>query len=337
MRRNLVGRSLDGTLPEENPPLFYIPKVDTLPSGSPQGQMFFQNSDKKVYFGNGTSWVKFEVFPIEAVDIADGSVTNPKLATASSSGAANNVVLYDSNGSINTNAASLIPVKIQTSLSTGRVSVPIGSSSNFGYIDHDITTGDTYLGNSVGDILKVTTAIGSGIVTPKMKGPDFVFSDSNGNLLLQKLANAQVDSAAAIDYSKLNLSNSIVAGDITSNAITTTKIAANAVQNANILNGQVDPIKTSFMDAMCKIDAEGNIVYSYGIASSSRSSAGVYIVTFNTTSFMRVINATLVPPGVTAATISLSTPTGTTAQVSTTTSAGTATDCSFFLTSLLFT
>jgi hypothetical protein len=57
------------------------------------------------------------------------------------------------------------------------------------------------------------------------------------------IANASIKTAAGIVYSKLNLSNSIVAGDITSNAITTTKILDANVTLAKLAADSVDSSK----------------------------------------------------------------------------------------------
>lgn len=63
------------------------------------------------------------------------------------------------------------------------------------------------------------------------------------------IVNADVSSSAAITYSKLNLTNGIVAGDITSNAITAAKIANNSVDGSKIALGS---------------DATGDIMYYNG-------------------------------------------------------------------------
>lgn len=55
--------------------------------------------------------------------------------------------------------------------------------------------------------------------------------------------NADIKAAAAINYSKLNLTNSIVAGDITSNAITTIKILDANVTLAKMASNSVDSSK----------------------------------------------------------------------------------------------
>jgi hypothetical protein len=67
--------------------------------------------------------------------------------------------------------------------------------------------------------------------------------------LADSIVNADINSAAAIAYSKLNLSNSIVAGDITANAVTTAKIldanitldklASNSVNSAKIVDDSI--------------------------------------------------------------------------------------------------
>jgi hypothetical protein len=49
------------------------------------------------------------------------------------------------------------------------------------------------------------------------------------------IINADINASAAISYSKLSLSNSIVAGDITTNAVTRTKLATNLMFNIDLL------------------------------------------------------------------------------------------------------
>lgn len=51
------------------------------------------------------------------------------------------------------------------------------------------------------------------------------------------IVNEDINASAAIAYSKLSLSNSIVAGDLTSNAVTTAKITDANVTNAKLNNG----------------------------------------------------------------------------------------------------
>lgn len=61
-------------------------------------------------------------------------------------------------------------------------------------------------------------------------------SEVDGDLLqiYTNIDNSNVAAAAAIAYSKLNLSNSIVAGDLTASSVTNPKLAANAVTIAKM-------------------------------------------------------------------------------------------------------
>jgi len=56
------------------------------------------------------------------------------------------------------------------------------------------------------------------------------------------ITNTEINSSAAIAYSKLALSNSIVAGDITSNAVTTAKINAAAVDKTKLASDVFDQV-----------------------------------------------------------------------------------------------
>lgn len=89
-------------------------------------------------------------------------------------------------------------------------------------------------------------------------------ADATGNVLTN-VENDNIKAAAGIAYSKLNLSNSIVAGDITSNAITTAKIldanvtldklASNSVNSAKIVDGSIvnDDVNASAALAVSKL------------------------------------------------------------------------------------
>jgi len=61
------------------------------------------------------------------------------------------------------------------------------------------------------------------------------------------IVNADINASAAIAYSKLNLTNSIVAGDITAGAVTATKLANTAVTAG------------SYTTADITVDAQGRI------------------------------------------------------------------------------
>ena len=57
------------------------------------------------------------------------------------------------------------------------------------------------------------------------------------------IVDADVNAAAAIAYSKLNLTNSIVTGDLTDGSVTNPKLAANAVTTSKVANGTVTTSK----------------------------------------------------------------------------------------------
>jgi hypothetical protein len=195
------------------------------------------------------------------------------------------------------------------------------TTSKRGYFGWDQTANKFILGKvGTSDLIRLAPAT---VEFPQFSTSGVLHTDTVGNITSSTLVNADVSSSAAIAYSKLNLASSIL----------TTDIAASAVQNANIGNGQVDPIKTSFMDSMGSINSNGTISYSYGIASSTKNSTGNYTITFNTTASQRV--TTITPTGIgfnwgisgtssTSVTISFSV-------------AGTPSDCSFFLISVIFT
>lgn len=65
-----------------------------------------------------------------------------------------------------------------------------------------------------------------GVITSAQLAADSVTS---AKITDGAIVNADINAAAAIAYSKLNLSNSIVAGDITSGAVTAAKLANTAV------------------------------------------------------------------------------------------------------------
>ena len=62
---------------------------------------------------------------------------------------------------------------------------------------------------------------------------------TSSDIVNNTIVNANINSSAAIAYSKLNLSNSIVSGDIFSGSITTDKIADGAITTGKIADGAI--------------------------------------------------------------------------------------------------
>jgi hypothetical protein len=111
------------------------------------------------------------------------------------------------------------------------------------------SAGATFAGSTSGTTTLKATATASGTVTIPAVTGNVVTTGDSGTVTSAMIAdativNADVSTSAAIAYSKLNLSNSIVTGDITNNtivdadinasaAITATKIAGTAVTQAD--------------------------------------------------------------------------------------------------------
>jgi len=89
---------------------------------------------------------------------------------------------------------------------------------------------------------------------------NLVNSITSGDIANNTIVNADINSGAAIDYSKLNLANSIVSGDIFSGSITTAKIADGAIITAKIADGAI--ITAKIADGAITTDkiASGTII-----------------------------------------------------------------------------
>lgn len=99
------------------------------------------------------------------------------------------------------------------------------------------------------------TSIGANKVTTAMLQDDSVTA---AKLASNAVVNDSVAAAAAIAYSKLNLSNSLVAGDLTNDCVQTAKIQDNAVSTAKIANDAVSDAKIASLSGV----TSGNIAAS---------------------------------------------------------------------------
>lgn len=99
------------------------------------------------------------------------------------------------------------------------------------------------------------TSIGANKVTTAMLQDDSVTA---AKLASNAVVNDSVAAAAAIAYSKLNLSNSLVAGDLTNDCVQTAKIQDNAVSTAKIANDAVSDAKIASLSGV----TNGNVAAS---------------------------------------------------------------------------
>lgn len=107
----------------------------------------------------------------------------------------------------------------------------------------DSRSGDTLTvnasGRGFGGTAASSHATGSTIALLMMKE----HFDEYDTILNGGIVSENISASAAIPYSKLTLTNSIVAGDITSNAVTTAKILDANVTNAKLASGAVTAAK----------------------------------------------------------------------------------------------
>jgi len=109
-------------------------------------------------------------------------------------------------------------------------------------------TGDITAGPASGSQSAAATIAAGAVTGAKIASDTITNSNINSAAAIaysklnisNSIVNADINSAAAIAYSKLNLSNSIVAGDITSDAVTTAKILNANVTAAKLASNVAD-------------------------------------------------------------------------------------------------
>lgn len=118
----------------------------------------------------------------------------------------------------------------------------------------------------------------SGVLAVNVDGSTIEISSDSLRIKADGITNSHINSAAAIAYSKLDLSNSIVAGDITSGAITSAKLAT----------GAVSATKLETMSADTSLVSDASIANPEGKALYVKSSNGKLAVTANSQAGMHV-------------------------------------------------
>jgi hypothetical protein len=87
------------------------------------------------------------------------------------------------------------------------------------------------MAKTIGQLTSATTIANGDLFVIEQSSQTFKIAAS---VVRGGLVDADVDAAAAIVYSKLDLDDSIVAGDLTDDAVTTAKIDDDAVTTAKI-------------------------------------------------------------------------------------------------------
>jgi len=148
---------------------------------------------------------------------------------------ADEAIVYDASATSN-KKMTLANLKTYFSAGSG---LPSGSNNQI--ITYSGTTAQAVaMSGDISIVANGTTAVGSNKITTAMLQDDCVDADK---LAADAVVNASVASGAAIAYSKLALSDSIVAGDLTTDCVVTAKIQNNAVNASKIGANQVTNVK----------------------------------------------------------------------------------------------
>ncbi|MEP7220025.1 MAG: hypothetical protein ABI876_13970, partial [Bacteroidota bacterium] len=178
---------------------------------------------------------------VTSIKIADGSVTTPKILDAAVTtpklidGAITTVKLSD--GSVTT-------AKIADAATT-TAKLADGSVITAKVADSSITNAKVASGISYSKLSGAPTSLppngpAAGDLSGLYPDPSIAIGAVTSNKILDgTIIDADVNAAAAIAYSKLNLNNSIQNGDITANAVTTSKVANGTVTTSKMADSAI--------------------------------------------------------------------------------------------------
>jgi len=165
-------------------------------------------------------------------------------ATAEASLAdADEFLFYDATASANRKVTG---ANLKTYVGSGS-SVPSGTNGQVIVYDGSNAAQAVAMSGDISIVANGTTAIGADKVTSNMLQNNAV---SEQKLASSAVTNDKIAGSANIAYSKLNLNNAIVAGDLTDDSVQTAKIQDNAVATAKIADNAVSDAKIASLQGV---------------------------------------------------------------------------------------
>ncbi len=202
---------------------------------------------------------------IATADIAADAVTSAKIA-------ADTITAGDLSATLTFADADLINFSAINSSGTGEgLILPQGANVSAataeGQISWDSDDDTLYVGTG-SSVVNIGNPFGADIGTSEITDGTIATADLANNavtsakILDGEIVNADISGSAAIAYSKLNLSGSIVTGDITDGTIAAADLASGAVTSAKILDGEIvnGDISASAAIAYSKLNLSSSIV-----------------------------------------------------------------------------
>lgn len=167
----------------------------------------------------------------------NGASAEPSLADA------DEFLFYDATASANRKVTG---ANLKTYVGSGS-SVPSGTNGQVIVYDGSNAAQAVAMSGDISIVANGTTAIGADKVTSNMLQNNAV---SEQKLASSAVTNDKIAGSANIAYSKLNLNNAIVAGDLTDDSVQTAKIQDNAVATAKIADNAVSDAKIASLQGV---------------------------------------------------------------------------------------